>query len=751
MDAATFKRVVLTFVDQPVDLDLAKGKMLVQVRDELIEARLTTRAGAIHVEEGDATWPAERWLIDRLARISMLADRILTFVPAEPNFVVPGGSFLDQLEKAPGDSEAPVDDAVECARDVLDRRPGGTASVLYLTSDAGEGKTTVISHLARSQAQLYKEKATDWLVVPVALGGRPLLRLDEVIIAALVNRLRFPLLYYDAFIELVRMGVIIPALDGFEEIFVAGAEGEAVTALGNLMETMWSSGSVLIAARKAYFEHKRLETQARLFDALGDSSVAFARLALRRWNRQKFLEYGAKRSAPMAEHIYNAVSSLLGDDHPLLTRAVLVSRLFDVASETEGLEELLARLQAHPTDYFEQFVRAVVAREAREKWIDVTGEPVQPLITEDEHLELLANVAHEMWVGGSEGVRGEVLEFAAELFCETHNKPPRIRRQIVERVKQHALLVRESERALTFAFDHVEFYHFFLGYAVSRVMIAGNQADVLQLLRRGALPDLAMDVAAGRLAADRVGVESVIGSVCRIAYVESAASFVRENAGGVVARAISASGITGQTIQNLSFPIDALENRRVAENVFKRCYFQSTSVDARAVERCTFEDCDFDALELTGDRALEGVRFTECRVRSVVPPRSELAKFDPTHVRQVLEAAGAMFADVPVSAAPVATVEFDLPLQLTERVLRAFARATALNEGTLRQRLGPHHNLFFDEVVPRLIEAGVVRRIEYHGAGAQGRFRLGMQLRTLNGALQRCDGTFEGFLGLVVK
>ena len=34
---------------------------------------------------------------------------------------------------------------------VLGRRPAGVASVLYLTSDAGEGKTTLISHLARQQ------------------------------------------------------------------------------------------------------------------------------------------------------------------------------------------------------------------------------------------------------------------------------------------------------------------------------------------------------------------------------------------------------------------------------------------------------------------------------------------------------------------------------------------------------------------------------------------------------------------------
>jgi len=106
-----------------------------------------------------------------------------------------------------------------------------------------------------------------------------------VIVAALVNRLRFPFLYYESFIELVRLGVLVPALDGFEEMFIENVAGDAVSALGNLMRELRSSGAALIAARKAYFEFSRLETQARLFDTLAGSSVTFARLALQRWDR----------------------------------------------------------------------------------------------------------------------------------------------------------------------------------------------------------------------------------------------------------------------------------------------------------------------------------------------------------------------------------------------------------------------------------------------------------------------------------
>ena len=80
------------------------------------------------------------------------------------------------------------------------------------------------------------------------LGGRPFLRFDDVVIGELVNRFRFQFFYYDAFIELVKMGVLVPAFDGFEEMFIESGSGEALSALGNLMNTLESSGSVLISA-----------------------------------------------------------------------------------------------------------------------------------------------------------------------------------------------------------------------------------------------------------------------------------------------------------------------------------------------------------------------------------------------------------------------------------------------------------------------------------------------------------------------
>ncbi|HEU4561632.1 MAG TPA: hypothetical protein VFS20_27650, partial [Longimicrobium sp.] len=163
MNFNDFRRVLTSFADNPSDIEWSKGHIVVQIRDELIEIDATTRGAAVHVVEDGEEQTAEGWLIRRVARLQQLADRILTFVDSEPNFVTPSGLLWDQIEVAQ-DETTPTGDAASTTRTVLDRRPAGTTSILYLTSDAGEGKTTLINQIAREQATAYKRRETDWLL-----------------------------------------------------------------------------------------------------------------------------------------------------------------------------------------------------------------------------------------------------------------------------------------------------------------------------------------------------------------------------------------------------------------------------------------------------------------------------------------------------------------------------------------------------------------------------------------------------------
>jgi hypothetical protein len=743
-----FKRIITAFADSPADLDVSKGTLIVQVRDELIEAKLFQQGGQLIVDESEQRLPAWNWLVNRIARIPLLADRILSFVSDVPGFVTPSGRLLDQPDYAGTSEEVRYSDATACAADVLARRPAGTTSVLYLTSDAGEGKTTLINHLARRQASEFKAKRSDWLLVPIPLGGRTFLRFDDVVVAALVNRLRFQLLYYDAFIELVRLGVLVPAFDGFEEMIISSSSGEAISALGNLVRSLSSSGSVLIAARKAYFDYQSFKSQTRLFDAIGSDSVAFARLGLDRWSRNQFLSYAQNRGMEHAAVTYDAVADRLRADHPLLTRAVLVRRLIDVASTT-GVSDLLDQVGTSPQDYFFQFVNALVDREAHEKWIDLSGEPHQPLLSLEEHHELLGMVAQEMWISSTDFLRTDVLGAIAEVFAEARHKPPAVARQLSERLKQHSLLISSGASAGSLAFDHEDFRAFYLGEAVGRILVRNATSDLKSVLQAGLLPRFAVDEAVLHTRRQSRGNAEHLAMLQDIAKTESTVSFVRENCGALSIGLCD--GSSSEThLSGMIFPEDALRGRSLSRVVIRDSYFQTSSLAGTRLDACTFENCHFERLECAADTNVSSL-LLGCDVSMLVRLDRDEQFFDPSQIRVQLTQVGFTVQGAEQENLPLNVAEPDDHLRLVERVLRVFLRANQVNEQVIRTKLGVKASQFIDEVLPRLLAAGVLEEIPYQGHGTQRRFRLRVRMEQLHEALVKCGGDFQVFVGLVSK
>jgi hypothetical protein len=757
MNIGDFRRILTAFADDAADLDLVRGQLLVQIRDEVIEASVSQRDGTIWIDEDGDPVTAFRWLVNRIARLPLLADRILSYVPAPEHFVTPAGKLLDQPEFSATDEQQEIADATRSIRTILGRRPGGSSSVLYLTSDAGEGKTTIINHVAREQAAAYKRKeaGADWLLVPITLGGRPFLRFDDVVIGALVNRLRFQLFYYEGFIELVKLGVIVPAFDGFEEMFIESSSGEALSALGNLMNMLQSSGSVLIAARKAYFEYKSFATQTRLYDAIGNDSVAFARLALERWSKQQFLEYAAKRGVQDPSAVHSTVANRLTPTHPLLTRAVLVRRLIDVAADGSDLSALLTQLGTTPQDYFFQFVNAIVERESTEKWIDRSGDAAQPLISTVEHHSLLSMVAHEMWVSSTESLPGDVLDLIADLFSESTRKSPVISRQIKERLKQHSLIASSEGVRSQFTFDHEDFRKFFLGEALGRTLRSAQEAEIRRFLQVGPIPSETADAAVQFLRRTVSELSAIIEVLQRVNRSEIPTSFVRENCGGLIVRLLD--GLTpdnlnlsdalaaGQmSISQVAFPPDALRGRGITSVKFADCYFQPTSLDDTQLTASHFVSCRFDRLEFRGNTTIAEVELIECEVRSVVDLDSDDRFYDPAAIKMALTARGIVLGDEHADATSVAdTSPPDERLVLVERALRLFLRATHINENSFRARFGARAGAFFEDVLPVMIESGAIEEVQYLGAGRQRRFKLSVPMRVVENAIRSSHGSFD--------
>lgn len=751
MDSQQFKRILTTFADCPTNIDVGKGEFAVQVVDEIITGRIVTKEGDlwVHPSEGQPM-RAATWIVQRIARLPLLASRIVDYVDPAKDFVVPHGKLLDQLEHAPGEEETDFEGTSKIL-EMLGRRPAGTQSILYLTSDAGEGKTTLINKLAVEQARRYKSKESDWLLLPIELGGRPILRLDDVIVASLLNRFRFPLLYYDAFVELVRMGVIVPALDGFEEMFVEGESGGAISSLGNLLTTLNDSGTVLIAARKAYFEYRRLETQAHLIDSIRSGAVAFARVALCRWSRSQFLDYCKMRGVSNGEGVYSRVATILRADHPLLTRAVLVRRLIDLAENPTQLESLCSKLKAAPGRFFAVFVESLLKREVAEKWVDISGHPAMPLLTTGEHEVLLSSLALEMWRARTEVVAVEIADIVAQLFCDSNRKDASTTHQVMERFKSHAFIVTRDQGGKRISFDHEEFYHFFLGLALGVALDHGDIPELKDICRQGALPALTVQTAVARFKERKKSVIDLVQSLESVGKSEVGASYLAENSGSLIMGLLSGESTSIQ-VRGIVIPRDGLVGRSLHNVEFINCDFRPTRLNETRIEACRFVTCQFDGIEIGDELKIRDAGVQDGKIAYVLPPGQTGAIYDPERSWALLAGVGfARFKGGARAAVPSIVSSADERLAIVHKAVRAFTRSTQVNEQTLQTNLGSSAGQFFREILPELLKSGILDEMQYVGQGRQRRFKLMIRYHKIAVMLRECHGNFDEFINLARK
>jgi len=750
MDFTKFRAILASFADDPGDIDISKGKLCAQIRDELIDIELVQENGDVFVRENEETLEAANWITRRIARLDLLADRILTNVKQEAFYVPQKGRFLGHLEDSPGGEAQRIEGVEAVLRESLDRRVPGMCSILYLTSDAGEGKTTTINYAARKQAREFKNRNSNWLMVPIPLGGRTMMRFDDVVVGALVNKLRFQLLYYDAFLHLVRMGVLVPAFDGFEEMFVEGSGGEAITSLGVLIQQLNGQGNVLIATRKAFFEYSSLETQARLLDGIPnkeDHDFSFAKLEISRWEKAEFVEYCNKRSYPNPGRLYDSVATALETtNHPVLTRPVLARRLLDIATDFSSDDELLTILKPETGDFFDTFIHTILEREVNEKWIDKSAEPLRPLLTADQHHELLGRISEEMWVSKSDSLKKDVFDLISEIYSEQSSLTVQQSRQVKERLTQHALII-PSQNAGSYCFDHDEFRNYFLGCVVANIAAQRSVPELRRILRPAPLPILALDAAARHI--ENSGVDCV-DLFISASNEEGMTSFCKENCGAIIIRLLDNKDGGGIRLSRLNFPDGALNPRKLSNLVFSECYFQPTKLSPDDIRNSVFEDCEFERLDFSGTAMFEDVSVLPSdRVRAVSLLDADLVQYDPDVIKTNLTKLGIKILEDPDASRQGEDTTQDKRTEILQRALRCFVRTSGVNENVFLQRLGVHSSEFFKEMLPDLEKYHVIGETNFRGAGHQRRFRLLQPLSSIENAIAQSGGSFQNFLSKI--
>jgi hypothetical protein len=485
--------------------------------------------------------------------------------------------------------------AVQLLQDLLTAyNSADVTRVVMVTGDAGAGKTRVLKTLVTEQARKYQRGESDCLYLYINAQGRALARFNEALATELQDLRSF--VTYHAVSALVRLGILVPVIDGFDELLGVGGYDDAFSSLTGFMEELNGNGQLVASARSSYYEQEFV-ARASSVSSLGAQSWTQVPVEVLSWEDEEYSQYVDRRASEanystVDNELFRArLDSIFSDRNTELRRKpFFVARTVDIALHDTSFEA--------GGDLLNELVTADLERERLDKLLDKGG---GSLLTHEQLEKLFTTLAEEMWNQQTRELDRPSVKYIAEYVLVTEKVPESAQRIVIERMAQLALLTRGEKSGGT-AFEHEMFFSFFLAKVFGNALLE-NLGGVRLMLGRSVLP---VEVATGAIAAmDTSGSLLKSGGVPRLLEALNSAvkeeglrsSQVRENAGVLLSEALKRAG--GAGIQ-------------VSEAKCGRLVLPGGNLNGVEVLRWEFEGTEFRRVDLT--RA----RFRSCRAQGIV-------------------------------------------------------------------------------------------------------------------------------------
>jgi NACHT domain len=752
--------LVLVVIDLPVvQADLAAfadddEEVIVDRRGQAIFARggeevtftlTASPSGDLIVELDGERMPYRKFLSHHLGRLDVLAERILTKRARVPAFV-DGQASLQSLSLGERGGKA-----VGLLREECVNPPPFASRVVFITADAGQGKTALLRQFQADQAEEFLRGKASFVFWHVDLQGRQLLRLSEALMGDLGD-LRVPGLWMPAIVRLLRHRVLVLAIDGFDELAAEQGSTDALGALALLVQQMEDQGTIVAASRRTFFDTDDYLRRAGLF-ARAAADCEFDQLLLHEWRPPEAKRYlhlvkqdDVRFDDPDA--VYSDMLGELGDaHHPMLTRPFLLSQVTRALLRYNLPASEFIRGMDDPLKGVGAVIERFVEREVSEKWKQhETGEPY---LTKDQHLRLLADVAEEMFRSQKSRLDLDVIETITTLLLDEWDVERVRRQQVLDMVRMHVLLTPPPDGDMRYrSFDHPEFRDWFTAFALKdqldRLVEEPTATDIANLLSVAQMTDATARYACALLKREPARVRAILKRLNDLIVQEWRPTYLQLNVGTFVPFLID--GIDwdepldvalGVIYSSLIFEGSILRRVRIANGTFINASF--AEADWQGVD---FFNCDMG--EPTFDRRAKyvHVQFRDCKfdaIRVIGEDDEELREYAPARIRAALASLGIAVQAPERGFTGTLTVEPPSEgetRKLVNRVLRTFRRTTVLPETLVDTRFGRSAARVKDEVLPLMERHDVIEERPWRGSGNQRAWAL---TRSVD-EIQRGDG-----------
>ena len=704
---AGIRRDVAPFTDPGSEIEVGEGLLLWRKDGVDHKAKLLQDRGqdlpTVKIGRG-AAMPYPAFLASHhLADLRSLAEFILKTIPRSETYVEARARRAD--EDAPTESSGTGEKAETLIADLADDAPYGSTRMILVRGPAGSGKTMALKHMTRARADRYLTGTSTALFFYIDAQGRALSRLDDAMARDLQElRSRFS---YNAVPPLVRRGLLVPVIDGFDELLGSGGYDEAFSSLTAFISKLDGSGAVVASARSTFFDYHKFRENADKYAHDGNLNYEVEPVEIEPWSEAEADELVALTVPSSTVAQFKRFRAELGESNKaLLKKPFYVSRiaeLLETGDEIESHEAILDTL-----------VNAFLQRESRQKFLDKDR---QPLLDVDGHRRLLVMLAEEMWWLETRRLDLETVRATAELLLEELGVPPRTAWQVIGRMPYYGLLRADDAGVGHLQFEHETFYGYFLAEAFKRC-IEGERGELRRFLARSVLDDATVDEAIGRYGGDVDACTDAAIKMCEVLRRGLGDSVARQNAGRFVARAVKACGeLRPRTrLKHLYFDQEDFGQAALVEPHFQNCFFDRVDFTALKMVRPAFGECNIQMpkLSLVGTRLedadpglLDIVTGVEIVLNGDSSGEAPSRLYAPDQVRKILVRLGMKGEDRPATVSEYSDRQ-QARIRLVERFLLKMERRFYVAEEDFG-RLGLGSDPDWDEVYELLKDRRVVR------------------------------------------
>lgn len=628
---------------------------------------------------------------DYMAGLHGLAEFMLRVIPENRPYIETHAFLVEDDGR---------EQALKPAVDLLTRRtlseelPLLSTKVAFVRGEAGAGKTALLRELARTQAIAYADGKAQTLFFYVDAQGRALSRLEEAISKELDDlRARFT---YRELGPLVRHRLIVPIIDGFDELLGAGGYEDAFSSLAAFLSVLEGRGSLIASARSSFVDFQGIRRNAARFTS-GGLNYELEIVGVKPWSDTQVDSYFEARLGPHSP--LKVLEEIRQDSRnaDLLRRPFYASRIADLLSE--------GGLLPSNEDLLGQLVEGFLSRE-KNKYLDRDR---RPLLSLEGHSEFLTQLAEEIWWQENQGVDIETVRTIAELLGEHHRLQPSVARALVEKVSSYAFLCYDPG-SRSYRFEHEVFYAYFLGQRLAELIPLGG-GDLRRFLGRSVVDESLADRTVQRLLSYEGGLGVLIKNICASVRPSLAETVARNNGGELVSRLLL-SRSTGdvESIFNLNFNRCGFDGLVLKNVLLEDCNFIEVSFDGATLSHCVLRktilfDCHFSAArtDLTGTSLKPGLDVIGAVVHG---EKQSVRLHSPAQIARSLIQIGALIDGYSAGDAPSYSDRVAARVQALERILQLFERRFYFSREEIVERLRSREQ---SEVLELLSEFGVIK------------------------------------------